>query len=158
MLKFQKPIECPELADKCRTLLRNLEYKKVTEDMFLKEVALLAIQDKYGFDKIKYKPMPTVPEDLKKYRKLSYAEKRKFLTGNRKFFMEGRVAQYLDQATKVKNENISNEKWLETLKKHLMNTKINERLADFKNARDYVPPMYSDREKRAYLRDNSEEW
>jgi len=164
MLTFQKPKECPELANKCRALLRD----GVTEKDRNMAIAKLAMEDRYGFNELRPKPLPSIPEELRYYKKLNSFEKVRWVTGDKtgkhkahtNFFIEGKVADYLDQAGKIKNENESHRLWLLKLREVLKGDtqaiiKIDARLHEFTYLKDAESQEVTPAERKEYLRDAS---
>ena len=164
MLTFQKPKECPELAEKCRALLRD----GVKEEDRNIAIAKLAMEDRYGFNELRPRPLPTVPEELRYYRKLNSFERVRWVSGDKtgkhkahsNFFLEGKVADFLDQAGKIRNENESHRLWLIKLREVLKGDtqaiiKIDTRLAEFTYSKDAESQDMTSEEKREYLRDES---
>ena len=164
---FQKPQECPELADECRKGLNALDNKRIGLDPFLKNVALLAIQNRFGFTELKPKPMPTAPESLRRYRRMSPLDKRKFLAEPvyKTFFTEGEVFAYCEQASRIYHENQSHKHWLGELRESLKDCpehvlKIDRRLTEFANIEPYPPqggkpPEITPEELKEALRNSS---
>jgi len=162
---FQKPKECPELADECRKGLNALDTQRVGVNQFLKNVALLAVHDRYGFTELRCRPMPSAPESLRRYRRMSPLDKRKFLESDKKFFIEGEVFAYCEQASRIYHDNQSHKHWLWEIRESLRDypdhvSKIDRRLAEFASIESYPPrggkpPAFTPEESKEALRDSS---
>lgn len=103
-----------ELINLCVEYLKKLFTRQITLLEFQKEVAYIAIQDKYGFTELRPKPFPTpIPEALQEYYRLSKPERMKIPD---KFWKSHEISQYIKEKDKISIINKSNYHWLYELK------------------------------------------
>lgn len=137
-------LECPsnpELAQLCKGYLAKLWSGQISEKEFLKEVAYIALQDKYGFSDIYPKSLPTPPMQWQEYQRLNPTEKRHFLRDYPDFFERYEVQNYLDGCEMVRRHNLACIWWLEEIRKYIPmedvinHRKIEQKLEEFRGIR-----------------------
>ncbi len=91
-----------------RNLLNKLWDKKIDMAEFLKECTYFMLNS--GFNELRPKPLPTRPPKLIEYDNLSEERKEKI---SNDFWHQDEIQAYIATKVKIRNENKSNELWLE---------------------------------------------
>jgi len=103
--------EYPAMAKK---LLAKLRSGELTMDDFETELAYWTLS---LLRELKYKPVPTAPEDVKGYAKRKLTDREYKLTDS--FWMQSHIVAWRVSVSKIDSENHANKSWLEWTKARL---------------------------------------
>lgn len=98
---------CPDLANESKEVIKRFGIRPIDEG-FDVEMCYMAIRNRQCIDDFRRRPEPTCPPEFIKYMTLVKKDKQIFRDQNPMFFVQGKVAYYIDERDRINDFNNRN--------------------------------------------------